>query len=77
MTNTHQSLLGESVVKKIEVGHFPIDQLSPSYTSVPHGRPLALIGSTGYLEIAYNGDRADQRLQMKPGIFVKVSIESI
>ena len=39
------------------------------------GRPVALYGSAGYLEIAYNGDRADTRLNMGIGIIVNVAVE--
>ncbi len=75
VTNIHESLVGESTPSRIEVGHFPIFGLSQSYTDVAEGKPLALFGSTGYLEIAYNGDRAEKRLGMNRGILVKVALE--
>ena len=39
------------------------------------GSPLALYGSSGYLEIAYNGDSAEKRLDMGVGIIVNVAVE--
>lgn len=74
VTNIHESHIGEAEVSRIEVGHFPLFGISASYSDVPRGKPLALLGSTGYLEIAYNGDRADQRLGMELGIRVVLTL---
>lgn len=75
LSNIHRSYLEGSRVTSVEVGHFPIGALSETYAQVPQGKPLALYGSAGYLEIAYNGDRADRRLEMGKGIIVTVTIE--
>jgi S-adenosylmethionine hydrolase len=75
VTNIHKSDLKDCSVRKIEVGVFPIHKLSNSYAEVPQGSPLALLGSAGYLEIAFNGDRAENRLQLGCGIKVRVSID--
>ena len=37
------------------------------YQAVPVGRPLAILGSTGYLEIAVNGGNAAQTFSLKLG----------
>jgi len=75
VTNIHRSLLDGSSVTKVVAGDFPIGPLSDSYADVPAGKPLALFGSSGYLEIAYNGDRADTRLNMRHGISIKVHLK--
>ncbi|MBI4664754.1 MAG: SAM-dependent chlorinase/fluorinase [Verrucomicrobia bacterium] len=45
------------------------------YQAVPKGRPLALIGSTGYLEIAVNGGDAAKRLHLRIGEGVSVRLD--
>jgi hypothetical protein len=42
------------------------------YQEVPAGQPLAILGSTGYLEIAVNGGNAAQRFGLKLGDMVEV-----
>ena len=42
------------------------------YQAVPPGRPLAVIGSTGFLEIAINGGNAAERFGLKVGDPVSV-----
>lgn len=74
VTNIHESdLRGETVVK-VEAGGFPLGPIRRSYAEVPQGKPLALMGGAGYLEVAYNGDRADRRLDFGPGIKVRVEL---
>lgn len=75
VTNVHRSALAGVRVTKVIAGDFPIGALSESYADVPTGSPLALFGSSGYLEVAYNGDRADTKLNLRHGITVTVNIE--
>jgi len=75
VTNIHKSFLKDSTVTEVSVGGFPVGPLSENYSQVKVGLPLALIGSSGYLEIAYNGDRADTRLNLGVGIIVSVAIK--
>lgn len=75
ITNIHRSFLQGARVTKVVVGDFPIGGLSESYSDVDVGLPLALFGSEGYLEIAYNGDRADTRLKKGVDIVVSVYVE--
>ena len=75
VTNIHRSLLAGSTVTEVRVGDFPLGPLLESYSQVKAGLPLALLGSSGYLEIAYHGDRADKRLGIDLGIIVSVRIE--
>lgn len=76
VTNIHRSYLDGKNVMKVTVGDFPVGPISESYEDVGPRLPLALYGSGGYLEIAYNKDRADKRLNMGVGIIVHVEIES-
>ncbi|MCX6070956.1 MAG: SAM-dependent chlorinase/fluorinase [Chloroflexi bacterium] len=49
--------------------------LSGTYAEVPAGEPLAYIGSSGLLEIAVHGGRADEVLGLAPGIPVTLVFE--
>ena len=73
VTNIHKSFLKGSTVTEVKIGGFPVGPLSASYSQVKVGFPLALFGSSGYLEIAYNGDRADTRLNLGIDIIVSVA----
>lgn len=75
VSNIHRSFLDGAVVKNVEVGQFRVGPVSKAYDDAPLGCPVALFGEAGYLEIAYNGDRADQRLGMGVGIAVDVTVE--
>lgn len=77
VSNIHESFLEGATVNNVEVGTFALDKLSDSYGDVEPGCPVALFGSGGYLEFAYNGDRADKRLNMGVGIIVNVGIEPV
>ena len=44
-----------------------IENLSRTYGEGKAGAPLALFGSSGYLELAVNQGRAEDKLRMKPG----------
>jgi S-adenosylmethionine hydrolase len=76
ISNIHESDLGGSAVARVEVADFPIGGIADGYGQVGAGLPLALFGSSGYLEIAYNGDRADTRLNARIGNNVNVTLES-
>jgi S-adenosylmethionine hydrolase len=74
ITNIHSSFLGEDRVTEVSAGTLPLRGICGSYGDVPAGSPLAIFGSDGFLEVAYNGDRADQRLQLSKGILVRVTL---
>jgi len=46
----------------IKIGSLVLEKISTTYTDVPEGQPLALIGSSGHLEIAVNMSRATDYL---------------
>lgn len=48
--------------------------LSTHYGVVDPGKPLALVGSDGYLEIAVNGGHAARQLNLDVGIKVRVNL---
>lgn len=75
ITNIHQSFLDGCSVTGVEVGLFRVGGVKETYAQVPSGSPVALYGSSGYLEIAYNGGRAEAILNMGVDIVVEVSIE--
>lgn len=74
VTNIHVNDLQEFEVQRIEAGDFPLGPLRYSYAEVPPRSPLALVGSAGYVEVAYNNDRADQRLGFGRGIKVRIAV---
>jgi len=51
----------------IEAGQGSLRGIKSCYEEVPEGRPLALIGSAGRLEIAINRGRASDRLALTKG----------
>jgi S-adenosyl-L-methionine hydrolase (adenosine-forming) len=60
----------ESVAVYLRRQH--IGSLSACYASVPKGRPVAVIGSSGFLEIAVNGGHAARALKISLGDLVTV-----
>ena len=47
--------------------------IAPFYSAVPRGSPLAVVGSSGLLEIAINGGDAAEALNLRPGTQVMVA----
>jgi len=68
----HQTLFTENL-KTIRVKRRPIGTLKKTYCDVPPGEPLALIGSSGLLEIAVRDGSAAKTLKLKVGdeVFVQ------
>jgi len=64
--NAHGPRLAEE--RWVIRGHgWKIENLSETYGDVEPGRPLALFGSSGWLELAVNQNRAQEVLKLKPG----------
>ena len=57
----------------INVGNDKINGLSPNYSAVNIGHPLAIIGSRGCLEISVNGGSAAKYFIIKKGDNVRIS----
>ncbi|MFQ6093680.1 MAG: S-adenosyl-l-methionine hydroxide adenosyltransferase family protein [bacterium] len=64
-------VVGEGRVR-IELGPVRVEGVSHSYSEVGEGSPLAIFGSSGYLEISVNRGSAWQRLRLKRGDPVQV-----
>jgi S-adenosylmethionine hydrolase len=54
-------------LRDIRVARLRIPAPAESYGSLPPGKPLAIFGSLGYLEIAVNRGRADRALGLRRG----------
>ena len=52
---------------RITIGRITIDSLSQTYSQVSIGQVLALIGSSGELEISINQGNAQEKLHVKAG----------
>jgi S-adenosylmethionine hydrolase len=74
VTNIHVNDLRDVQVQRIEAGDFPLGPLRHSYAEVPPRSPLALVGGAGYVEVAYNNDRAEARLGFGRGIKVRIEV---
>ena len=64
ITNIGQNLIKKSV-SSIQIGQTHIRKLSTSYSEAEVNQPLALIGSSGFLEIAVRNGNASERLLAK------------
>lgn len=60
---------------KVVIGN-RILPLADFYEAVPKGKPVAVVGSTGHLEIAINGGSAAERLALEVGGVVTILHES-
>lgn len=72
VTNILPEHLDGKSVDRIASGHFTVQELHRSYTDVAKGKPLALIGQSGFLELAYNGKHANEIMKLTPGFLVTV-----
>ncbi len=76
ITNIHQRDLAAMPIRETAIEVFVNDQrlgpLRTHYAEVPAGEPLALIGSTEYLEIAVNRGRAAERFGYPAPLQVEV-----
>lgn len=72
--NCLNTFLKNNVEKKLEIkiGKTVIKGLSLCYTDAESGRPLAVFGGFGYLEIAANCDNAAHRLNVKKGDTIRL-----
>lgn len=77
ITNITREHLGPFLTSKgltIKIGSLVLQKISTTYTDVPEGQPLALIGSSGHLEIAVNMGRATDYLGKECAIGTKVTV---
>ena len=67
VTNIHQSMLAEATPSVVRAGRHRLGCICQTYAEVSPGSPVALFGSTGYLEIAVNGGSAHAALHLRKG----------
>ena len=74
LTNIDAELLKALGSRNLQVrmGRRPMFPVADYYQAVRHGKPVAVPGSSGFLEIAINGGSAARRLGLKTGVKVKV-----
>ncbi len=60
---------------RIRAGNTEVKGISAYFDEVPHGRPLALINSFGFMEIAVNRGSAVRDLGLQPGDPVTVELD--
>lgn len=80
VTNISQAQFDEAVAGRnvqISINGKSIERLQRSYLEGEQGRALALFGSSGLLEIAVAGGRADRRIGAGKGDTVLVRIEGV
>ena len=66
-TNFAHELLREDAVRKVRVKGRELGRIRRTYWDVAPGKPLALIGSSGLLEIAVRDGSAAEELQLQVG----------
>lgn len=74
VTNIHRTALTDARVSNVVVQGFAVGPVRRNFEDVEMKKPLAILGASGYLEIAYRGDRADTRLKARKGLAVKVEL---
>lgn len=67
VTNIHTIALKGAVPVSIRAGRHRLSGLHRTYGDVASGKPVALIGSSGYIEIAVNGGNANAALLIGKG----------
>jgi len=74
-TNLSLELLGEARVRAVRAKGRDLGRLKRTYWDVAPGKPLALIGSSGLLEVAVRDGSAVQELGVRVGDEVAVEVE--
>ncbi|MFH5832965.1 S-adenosyl-l-methionine hydroxide adenosyltransferase family protein [Halalkalibaculum sp. DA3122] len=78
VTNLHYSLIEDVIGKqsvKIYVGNMILDELVPTFGSVPDGEPAAYIGSSGMLEVGINKGDAAEMMSVKKGAQISLVLQ--
>ncbi|MDX1640842.1 MAG: SAM-dependent chlorinase/fluorinase [Balneolaceae bacterium] len=78
VSNIPSSLIEETIGDsklKIYVGNTILDEIVPTFGSVPDGEPAAYIGSSDKLEIAINKGNARQMLSVEKGAQVSIVVQ--
>lgn len=75
ITNIRERLLEGATPDSVWAGRQHLSGLKRAYAEVPHGSPLALFGSSGYLEIAVNGGSANAALRLGRGDAITLKLK--
>lgn len=75
ITNIPEELIRDKKVLKIRIGGKIIEKLSFSYAEIPPHTALAILGSSGFLEISVNLGSARSELKLKKGDEVEVTFD--
>ncbi len=75
VTNIGAEFLQNKKIGKMVVGKSQIKRLARSYFEIPEKEVGALMGSSGFLEIAINQGSADKALKGKIGTSVRITFE--
>ena len=73
VTNIHRSIFEQEGDISITAGSLHLPMMSRTYRDVPVAEPLALIGSTDYLEISVNQGSAENAFGLSPGDPVEIN----
>lgn len=73
VTNIHRSLISGRFSGSVVAGGHRLGEIHRTYGDVSSGAPLALFGSSGYLEIAVNGASAAEALGLTKGRAVELT----
>jgi S-adenosylmethionine hydrolase len=73
ITNIEAKSVQKRKIKSIEIKHKRINQIARSYSDIPQGKIGAVIGSSGFLEIAANQGNAADCLKTEISTQVKVN----
>ncbi len=80
ITNIREKSLRRRGARRLRIAlpnrKLPSLGLERFYEAVPSGRPLALVGSAGFLEIAVNGGNAAKQLKVKVGDPIMVAFDA-
>ncbi|MFC1541352.1 S-adenosyl-l-methionine hydroxide adenosyltransferase family protein [Candidatus Latescibacterota bacterium] len=77
ITNISEHLLKSFTKDKSFEIYFSAERfkkISTYYSQIPRGKPLALIGSTGYLEISMNGGKASSYFMTSVGASITIQL---
>jgi S-adenosylmethionine hydrolase len=75
ITNIEADLLHKKRITTIRVGNKQINRISQSYFDILVGKVGALVGSSGFLEIAVNQGSAQSNLKAKIGTSVEINFK--
>lgn len=79
ITNIHEAELSQPGFQACTVwlGNRRLGRVQSFYQAVARGRPVAVIGSSGFLEVAVNRARADRSLGLKVGTRIRLEFDPV